>query len=236
MNEPSGKIARDASGTGNDGTYHGVFSVQGISSLASDRAVALAGDNGYVSMPDVAPLQGSNDRTVEFWFKTIQTDERNIFHAGRPEHANAFDIGLVGPNGPGGAGSEPSAGLYVHFFDNDIHLPHLQLATGDWHYVAVTVSSGGRQVTVQVDEEQPSGHIWNGSGYEVGIQPQPFRMPWTIDTAAGACSLGTSNRLSAEQGGSVHIPGITGSVDEFAIYPRSLTSHQLSAHYRSALR
>jgi hypothetical protein len=236
MEETSGTVAHDSSGSGHDGSYRGQVSLgaPGISGSGTDKAATLSGDSGYILLPTVAPLQHGHDRTVEFWFKTTQSDQRNILTTGQPSHASSFNIALLGPRGPEveHCGSQRMAGLYVDFFDDDVHLPALHLADGNWHYVAVAVFAEGRRMRAIVDGEQSQGYVWNGSCFTPGVLSQPFQMPWPIETTPSPIEIGKSSRLAPDQGGGEHYPGLTGPVDEFALYPAALEPAQLIAHYR----
>jgi Concanavalin A-like lectin/glucanases superfamily len=225
LDETTGTIASDASGKNYNATYTGSFQSQtGIFGSGSDAAVQLAGDGGYVSTVNqgtpLTATTGNHDRTVELWFKTSQTNG-NLFATGSPGHTSIFDISLVGDGGPGGCGSQSSAGLYVRFWDDDLHLTGLHLANSQWHYVAVTISNSGTTVSVVVDGQQPAGYVWNGSCYTSSSQAQPFSMPFPVNTAPTPIGIGNSDWGA----------GFNGSVDEVAIYGTALDVNQLVNHY-----
>lgn len=220
LDESNGTVATDASGQQNNGTYTGNVQLgqKGIFGNSGDTSAAVAGDSGYVDGPQLAALQGSHPRTVEVWFRTT-SNGNTIFHVGSESAGNAMAIETVNSGGPGGCGSTPVAGLYVHFWGSDIHMPVADLTNGNWHYVGVTYQ--GTTVNVVVDGTQPRAYLWDGGCY-ASLQSQPFIMPNTpYHTSPSHIGLGSSG-LEA---------GLVGNVDEFAVYPSAIPPRTLEDHY-----
>jgi hypothetical protein len=190
----------------------------------ADGSVQAIGTNpnAYVNHSNpLSPLISRADRTVEFWFNTTQTGRTTMFAAGTQNPESAFTISLVEAAGPGGCGSHAGAGMYVQFYNDDIDIPFPNLTDGNWHYVAVTVSSMGTLVNVVIDGQQPPGYLWNNVCYQSTQSPSGFVMPFAVDTTAAPFTFGASGWAT----------GFTGSLDLAAIYPTALAPSVLESHY-----
>lgn len=224
FDEFSGTLGGDATGHRNLVNYIGPVQHDQVGILSDDGAVGVSGSNGaYVDGPTrLSSLSGSADRTVEVWFDPIGVSQVNIFHTGTASHTNVFDIAFTDSSGPGGCGNPGGKGIYFRTFDNDIFIPEPQFNAGEYHYVAVTVSNSGRTVSIIVDGQQPDGYVWNGVCYQPSPVHQPFAMPFTINTTASDYTFG----------GTSWATGMTGYIDEAAIYPYALSASQLINHYQ----
>jgi len=221
MDERSGTTAHDASGHGHSGSYVGAVALgsPGIPGGGGDPAVALDG-SGSVDTPTLDAIQGAHDRTIEMWFRTSQADD-NLLSTGTGGTGHALDVALVGSQGPGGCGSVASPGVYIRFWDSDLHLAGLNLADGVWHYVAVAVSSAGTMVSIVVDDREPEGYVWDGVCYPSAPDRQPFVLPNPVNTAPAEIGIGSPGWTSA----------LSGTVDEVAVYPTALDVTELQHHY-----
>jgi hypothetical protein len=219
----AGPAIGDFSGHSNNGALHGAASLgrTGIFGDGGDGAVGLSG-GGSVWAPSLSATQGNQPRTVELWFRAGQTGSTNLFTTGSTGRAHAMDVALVGPAGPGGGGSIAAEGLYVRFWDSDIHVAHQVLTDDAWHYVAVAVA--GASVNIVLDGKQPSGYVWNGSSYTASPQPQPFSLAYAPNTSPAASRFGDAGWAS----------GFTGDLAELTVYPRALSPAELAAHYAAA--
>lgn len=224
LDESGGTTAYDDSGNGNDATYVGsvAYGQPGVLPDGSELSIGVFGDSGYVSGGQVAPMLGASDRTVELWFNA--SSQGTIFHGGQPGHTQSFDLTVL-DSGPGGCGSPSGPGLYLRFWDDDLFFPGA-LDNGSWHYLAVTVSQGGTVVSVDVDGQEPSGYVWNGSCYTSSPVSQPFTMPYPLDTGSGGYGVGEDDGTG--------LGGLTGDVALMAIYPTALSESELNAHFNAA--
>ena len=176
---------------------------------------ALSLGNGYATFPPLDPLSGGNARTVELWFNTTN-ENGTLIGAGDPSNEADFQVTLTS----GGLGNKPpstSPGVFIEMYGDDVYVPTSDLADGQWHYLAVSIS--GTQVNVVIDHGQPEGATWNGKSYSK-LQAQPLTLPFAPDTAPTPVSIG---------------PSFVGLVAEVAIYPTALTPAQMAAHYGSGV-
>src|SRR5579864_2195660 len=226
LDDPSGSIASDSSGNGHDGTYNGGITYSATTLIPSDAdpAVTLDGGGGtYVSAPTLTPLQGDNTRSVEIWFKTTSGNSQALFDSGGScVSGQAFDIFLTSP---GLYGNPPhnTPGIDVALCGDDVYLPDLNLADGNFHQVVVTLS--GSSVGVYVDGRTPQGTVWNGNSW-TALGAQPFTLPVTPNTTAGAIWMGASHGVAGGH--------FAGTIDEVAVYSTVLTATQVQNHDNAA--
>jgi hypothetical protein len=223
LNERAGSTAAsDLSGNGNDGVYTGTLNYgnPGVFADGSSSSIGVNGDAGWVAGPSVVPMAGGADRTVELWFKG--TGSGTLFHGGQPGHTQSFDLTVLG-GGPGGCNSPSGPGAYLRFWDDDLFFPASNLADGNWHYLAVTVSGSGAQVAVDLDGTEPAGYVWNGSCYTTSTVAQPFAMPFPLDTPAAGFGLAQDDQTG--------LGGWVGNMALVAIYPTALAEETLDSHF-----
>ena len=205
------------------GGAHTVLGLNPFSTSTSDGSLLFSSlGPQYAQTPALGPLNGDNDRTVEFWFQTFTPGPQCLVSAGTQAHGAAMSICLT--DGNQNASPIPgSAGVYVQFYDGDVYVPTPGLTDGSWHYLAVTLT--GSTVSVVVDGSTGSGYVWNGSSYSASMG-QPFLLPLTPQTAA------TPMQIGGPQGWA---PAVLGHIDELAVYSTALTSADLSSHYSAGV-
>ena len=196
----SGSLAEDASGEANDADVWGVQWVKG----AFGTALRFTGSDSYVSVPEIADLDGSKELTVEAWvmweaggrypniltggrwspggFLLFVRDETCSFRMGRPGHA-ASD--------PGGGWTETSAPL----------LGKIEL--GRWYHIAATFKQP--DITSYVDGVEVGSANWD---YPVGYE---------------------GDLLIGRWGGTAECH--EGLIDEVRIHNRALSADEVLASY-----
>jgi hypothetical protein len=213
----------DSSGDG-DTLPAGATTPASLGALPAAGAISTAGTGTYTTAT-LSPLAGDAPRTVEAWFST--TANGCIFSAGQSTHARAFALCLR--DGPVNVPTPGVPGFYFETYDGDVFMPIGNLADGNWHYLAATLT--GNVVDIVIDGTQPQGYIWNGDpsmaggGAYGGLTAQPFALPYTPDTAA--TSLGVATAGVSGVGG-----GLVGMIAEVAVYPSALPVSDLLRHYQ----
>jgi len=175
-------------------------------------------NGGTLTSAALGPLTGDAPRTVEAWFMTT-TAPGCIFTAGEPGHSLAFSLCVR--DGPYNAPDPGAPGIYLATWDADIFVPLADVADGNWHYLALTLT--GNMVSIVIDGDQPSAYIWDGKAYG-GLLSQPFSLPYTPDTTPSQLGIATSG-LGGIGG------GLDGFLAEVAIYPSAVPVSDLVDHY-----
>jgi Concanavalin A-like lectin/glucanases superfamily len=224
FNDPTGaRVYADSSGNGNTAGSDGPTTLLTPGPLGpQSHALSLEGGIEAIFTPELTPMQGDNERTVELWFETTQTGDQCVLNAGDQSHTNAFSLCLT--DGKQGSAPLPNTpGVYLQTYDADVYIPNLTLTDGNWHYIAATLS--GSAVSIVVDGQTPSGFVWNASFYS-DLTTQPFTLPLQPNTSRGSVGVGDPGWAA----------GFTGGIGEVAIYPTALTPTQLAAHYAAATK
>jgi Concanavalin A-like lectin/glucanases superfamily/Putative Ig domain len=216
--DPSGSPAyADSSGNGNT-LPAGSTTLVSPGVGGADGAISTAGGGTYTTS-SLAPLVGDAPRTVEAWFKT--TSGGCVLSAGAVGHSQSFSLCFA--DGPANSPAPGTPGFYLQTWDADIFMPITGMTDGNWHYIGLTLS--GSTVNIVIDGQQLSGYVWNGSSYS-GLTTQPFLLPFTPNTTASPLGIGTPGWAG----------GLSGTIDEMAVYPSALSPNELVNHYQLMTR
>jgi hypothetical protein len=202
FDEGSGSTAADSIGTDN-----GQLIGDGLTWTAGKVGDALQfGSASWVSMSDNGFPTGSNPRTLEAWIKTSDPGVGAIFRYG-PYPLNDATF-YVGKNWGGN-------NIWTSQWGQSVITSGANVLDGNWHHVAVTLSSG-ELYKIYVD-----GAL-KGSG----------SMP-TNTILSGVSTIGSY--------GVPHYPvppaadQFIGQIDEVAIYNRALTAEEIQQEYQHGL-
>lgn len=219
FNDPAGSTGyADSSGHRNVLQAGSTKSAPAGASAHSGVGVISTVEGGASTATSLGPLTGTAPRTVEAWFRT--TSPGCILTAGAGTHARAFSLCVR--DGPPNAPAPGEPGFYLETWDSDIFAPIGNIADGNWHYLALSLTRN--KVRLVVDGRQPQAYIWNGSSYGE-LTAQPFSLPYLPDTAPSPVGLATTGL------GDI-VGGLTGALAEIAVYPRAVPVAHLIRHYR----
>jgi hypothetical protein len=213
LGDQSGLIMPDSSGSGNNGTYHGGFTLNQAGAVNDpDGAVLFDGVSGYAQTQNSVSLALAGAVTLEAWVKwtAIATTTQDIVYKGDGATVTNGAYGMSFIPGCSGCG----LGFYTYIGNNyACACQSSAIAAGQWHYLVGTRSATG-QLSFYVDGAlvatgADSGGALNATNARLGI---------------GASGSATSANLYP----------INGAVDEAAVYPVALTGTQVSTHYHAA--
>ena len=204
LNEASGTLANDSSGSGADGTYFGGETLGAASPVTgpAGSAVAFNGIDGTVSTNVAVP--GPSTYSEEIWFNTTTSQGGKLIGFG---------------NAPSGRSSNYDRHVYMQNNGQltfGTYTGQMNTATsshsyndGQWHYLVASQGADGMKLYVDnalvATNPQTSAQAY--SGY------------WRI---GGDTSWGGSSAF------------FNGTLDEAAIYPVVLTPSQIAAHYAAS--
>ncbi|TKY91895.1 MAG: hypothetical protein C5S46_03490 [Candidatus Methanomarinus sp.] len=220
----------DFSGNGNNGTVNGT-PVWSSSAGKFDGAYTFDGINDYIETCNISHINGSNPMTIEFWFKTtFNSESQPIIDAGEvtiPDKSLEFWLTAQDQVGLSNKPPTNTPGLYWGFWDNDIYIPSINYYDGNWHHVLVTLYDN-TTVEISYDDTRPDGYIWNGNGtgtWTSSSQPFDLCRPPKIETVP--FWIGHSRLQFWAQGNTY----FNGTIDEVAVYNRSLSTNEITEHY-----
>jgi RHS repeat-associated protein/uncharacterized repeat protein (TIGR01451 family) len=212
LDDPTGTTAADASGNAQTGTYVGArSSTPGVAADDLSTAASFNGTDAVVTVPhsSTLDLDSGTNFTIEGWVKTTATGSR-VLASKMNEDVQKRGWQLWLENGILNfhQTSDTSTGNWVGA--RGVRA----LDDGGWHHVAVTRSaSGGSGLTLWVDgTAEPTVVYQNG-------------LTATSLTAAGL-------RIGARTGLNFY----SGSLDEAALYRRTLTAAEIAEHATAASR
>jgi hypothetical protein len=186
----------DSSGHGATGVYNASNAQLGQAGpLVSDPATAAAGNGGVIgqSYPKL-PIY-NQARTVEAWVKTTDCCEQYLAGWGSTSTGEGFDVAV------------DASHVYVEGYGDDLSFStSVALASGGWHFVAVT--SNGTSATVYIN------------GASLGAKS----FPTTLNTLPSESGLVVGAAIW--RGG-----GLTGDLADLAVFPIQLTASQIAAQY-----
>jgi hypothetical protein len=205
--EDTGTTVTDTSGLGKNGTLTDATAWTENGRIG--RALQMTGDNPatkYVSLPD-GVLTGVTDFSISFWVKlnSVAAWARIYdFGNGQTDPANRFMYFSV--NGYIGANHGVMASSYGGAPTNENALTsQTQLPTGVWKHVVITGHDGDR--TIYID------------GFPaVSVTGGPIVAPQEMEPLSPQSWLGKSRFPD---------PGLDGTLDEFKIYNRVLTTSEI---------
>jgi hypothetical protein len=218
----------DFSGNAKNGTVEGKPDYN-ISGGKFAGAYAFDGTDDYVEAPAIPQISGSNSRTVEFRFKTTYNlGNQPIFDGGATgTNDTAFEFFTTAQDQTGGDPPRNTPGLYYAFWHNDVYLPDINYSDGNWHHVALTLYSNNT-TELYYDGTKPQGHVWNGNTWS-SLGSQPFSLSRNPNTPGDREFLIGKSRDNCWDHGNMHF---NGTIDEVAIYNRSLSASEILDHYR----
>jgi len=143
LNDASGTVAVDASGSGHDGTYVGAPALGVTSPITSDaaaKAVTFNGTSQYVSIPDHADFRIVGDVAIECWTKTASAAAGTLM--GFMENTGSYH-GYASILGFGAAGK-------VDLYNQGFHNTTPVINDGEWHHLVASLS--GTTLTFWLDD------------------------------------------------------------------------------------
>ena len=191
----SGGLAADSSGAGSMGTYSN-GSLGQIGPLPGDPGTAYSAGVFNYPFPTAVPT-GDAARSIEVWFKTVSGGP--IYNMGNSQQHQQLMAYVVNGNQV-----RVSLGGDDRFFTSSY-----QLATGGWHHLVTTYSTGN--LTVYIDG-QSLGTI------AIGTLSTPSTGFWL---GQGSCSWQGCEQLS-------------GTLGEVAVYRTALSAAQVTAHFNAS--
>ncbi len=219
----------DFSGNGNNGTVNGT-PVWSSSAGKFDGAYTFDGINDYIETCNISHINGSNPMTIEFWFKTtFNSESQPIIDAGEVEIPDkSLEFWLTAQDQVGLSIKPPTntPGLYWGFWENDIYIPSINYYDGNWHHVLVTLYDN-TTVEISYDDTRPAGYKWNGIAGTWTSSSQPFHLSRAPKIETVPFWIGHS-RLQFWQKGNTYF---NGTIDEVAVYNRSLSTNEITEHY-----
>jgi hypothetical protein len=207
MNEQSGTIV-DYSGEGNNGTNNGATYGAGGK---FDTALEFDGINDYVNIDDDASLSGATKLTVELWMKTTVTG--SVWYALASKHATSKREWVLNYD-------QGDATLRFGIYDESANAYIIRQDTsaggysdGNWHHIVGTWSGGTSPTNIKVyaDSVQVDDATLS-SGTFVAIEDLAQNVEIGRMGDAGFYFKGT--------------------IDEVAIYNRSLSAEEIFNHYK----
>lgn len=216
MDEGTGTTVGDSSGNSHTASLVGTGGWTTAGRFGNAITVVHATDSppvsaGYVQTDATLPALGTGDFTVSLWFKGAAGDDgwRCLYETGVDSN-NALQIVTHAPD----VGDLTQAGIRVemgpYFTDALSSEPLMDMTDTDWYHVAVTRS--GTTVTAYV----------NGKFYNDG----------TSSASVGGYT-GYFGYVPSEGLWGVH-RGMTGAMDDIAVWNQALTPAQIKALYDGA--
>jgi hypothetical protein len=205
FDEGSGNIALDASGNGNAGTIHG--DAYRVDNSGCVKALVLAGNGSYVSIPYTPANHPTDAITVSTWFYVNDTTPQALVST--YEDGGGYRLGFdegndlwwtVGLDNPSGGVS--------------VVIPHETIALGQWHQV--TGSYDGSIAKIYLDGILRSQ--MNATGAILYVDDNSV----LIGADAGPAALPDENSPDY----------LSGGIDEVRIYDRAISySEEMNDRY-----
>lgn len=207
LDETTGTVANDSSGSGRTGTYANVGLGQ-TSALSSGngRSATFNGSSSRVNTTDTVKLNEPYAYTLELWFRTTSTRGGKLIGYGnsRTGISSSYDRHLYLNNAgnilygnyDGAVRTLKSPGTY---------------RDGQWHHVVGTTGPEGMRL--YVDGRQVGANTTTGGQHYFGW--------WTV----GGDNLNNWPEAPSSR-------YLNGGIDEVAVYDKQLTSARVFEHYR----
>ncbi len=206
----------DSSRSANNGTYisGAHFGLPGA--VAGDSAIAaVSQSSGIGTGGPGSGLTGDHSFTLEAWFRDTGTvRDQSLVSMGEAGEGNVAGLSTWTSDTGNGTPSQLVLDLYVGV-DNASTLPiwdtrtvGVNLWDGRWHYLAITYSAATDKATGYVD-----GHDLGALTpvTAINLLPSQIRVGYWLDTYINQ--------------------GMTGDVDEVAVYPTTLSPARIKAHF-----
>jgi PKD repeat protein len=210
MGETTGTSLADSKGTSTATTAGGV-TLGGAGAVDSNGSAGFDGTTGYASAG--VDLSSATKVTLEFWLKwNAFANDDDLALEFTPNFNDNNGGFIVDPNSPQGNGLF-GVGIGNNSSRNDAYFA--RPTAGAWHYYALVLdptAAAAQQITAYVDGQ-----------------------PVTITkTASGTgASFANSTLYFMSRAGSSLFGG--GSMDELAVYSRSLTAAEVTSHYAAGV-
>ena len=221
LDESSGPTMCDSSASANNGTYVSGVHFGGPGAIVGDAAVAAVPQSSGVGTGGPGSgLTGDHSFTLEAWFRSTGTvRDQSLVSMGQAGKGNVAGLSTWTSDTGNGTPSQLVLDLYVGV-ENASTLPiwdtrtvGVNLWDGRWHYLAITYSAATDQVTGYVD------------GYDLGA----LTPVTAINLLASKIRIGYWLDTYINQ-------GMTGDVDEVAVYPTALSPVRAEAHFLASGR
>jgi signal peptidase I len=211
LNESSGTVATDISGSNLNGTYVGgiTYGMSGSCVHDNSKAVALNGSSGYITTP--GPMSNPQGFTLEIWFKTTTGSGGKLIGFGSSQ-----------------TGASPTT-------DRDLYM----INTGRLTF-ATAPSGQNKTITSTSSYNNGSWHLADATqssstGMKLYVDGQLVASDATTTTArvtSGYWRFGYDTISSAS--GTVSSNFFAGTIDYVALYPGALAQSVIQDHYNAA--
>lgn len=207
FDEPSGNIAYDSSGYGNDGTIYGAARTAGL----FGNALSFDGLNDYVEIGDTSSLDISNYLTLEAWFRTTAAANHNNPIVSKDDDGSNREWYLgtcFDANNPGKVRwtlNTPNPSWYGYQLDSNT-----AVNDGLWHYIAATYD--GSYMRLYIDGTEDSKSPMTRTGQIPNTQAH-FRIGYT---------------------GSATTQYFVGTIDNVSVYNTALSADEISQQYNNS--
>lgn len=207
-----------------------------VTGIAKQGAKGLATKDKAIKYTSANDFSKSTSVSVAYWVKhTPQTDGEPEFHFSLPSkdfwHESAMFL-LVEKSGPNNDNSTPTQmactfalqDRWVEFRGVN-RLPNV--LDGNWHHLAFVYNEATSKVTAYVDGEEK---IYTGTANNIGLGPLQFK------NVSNLVVGGWNKHVSGVNGptdGWIH--SFSGSMDQFRLYGKALTTSEVRALYNSRL-
>lgn len=208
MDDPSGTSCVDVI-SANNGTYVGSPTLGATGRIAGNSAVEFDGTTQNVTIPDSVWPTGAAARSFELWCFPNTTQNS-------ASHFILFGHGGTGLLTYFVATIDLTGTNELYFYSNgrDYYTANNQITRNAWNHVVVTYNGGAIQTAGNLKMYiNGADKSLTGSGASTG----------NLNTSNTAAAI--TNAASA---------GLTGRIDEVAVYDYVLTSTQVSDHYNAA--
>jgi hypothetical protein len=191
---------------GNDGTANGTVSYATGADGISNSAIYLASASDFVSSQAAITIDGSEPRTLSFWFKSAAQQQAAVSYGGRSTVGELFEVLLDYPTG----------GFAGHFWGG--------------LYDTVTVGTGS-QPSVSWNTWTMVTMTYDGADvklYQNGVLKRTSAI--ALDTTSTAMYIGGGN-----VNGGAYYNEFVGLIDDVRMYDYAFDSTEVTAHYNAML-
>jgi len=212
MDDGVSSVAADSTGNGYDGLH--VNTTEGLTSIEF-ASTAFNGVDGLIQIPAGIEFE-SNNQSIEVWIAPIVYG--NIYSY-LPQGANEDYRGIALFAGPSSISFRWGREGANSFNDLVVASPGF---IGGFNHLVVTMESGGDAV-IYVNSTEVGRAAINGN------------ISWTDSSAFSTSPNIKKASIGAEPVGSVYSNFFEGTMDEFAIYSKTLTQSEITDNYNSRI-